>query len=340
MKKEVKKILGIALSTVTAACLLVGCGSSAEEASSSESDSIKVALLTATGGLGDKSFNDTCWAGFQKAEQDLGVEIKVVEPQSITDYPTALGGVIESDFDFIMVAGNDWVETVNEMAAKYPEQKFGAINIATELDNIANASFSDYESGFLAGALAAKSTKTGKIGYIGGMDVPAIQRFYVGYQEGAAYADPEVEVIGTFVGNFGDPGKGQEFAMQLMSQDVDVIYHGAGKTGEGIFNAAKDAEDVYLIGCDSNQDDVIQGRVLTSTLKRVDVAAYNFIESVKNDTFEGGTHIFNLENGGISLTDMEFTKGTTVSDETVAFIEDTTAKIIAGEIEITDVFAQ
>lgn len=299
----------------------------------------RVALVTASGGLGDRSFNDTAWIGFQKAEQELGAEVKVVEPQSVSDYPSTLTAVADGGYDFIMAVGNDWVDTLNTVAPKYPEIRFAGVNVNCQLDNVSVAKFSDFEAGFMAGALAGMMTKTGTVGYLGGMDVPAIQRFYVGYEEGAKYVNPDVNVISAFIGSFADPGKGKEFALQLISQKADVIYHGAGKSGEGLFDAIKDAPDgYYAIGCDSDQDYIVEGRVLGSTLKRVDVAAYSMIEAVMAGTLQSGDIIYNLENSGIGFSEMKYTKDTTVPKEVQDRLGEIEKQIISGEIKITDVF--
>lgn len=315
--------------------------SSAPATTPPEGKKIRVALLTGSGGLGDRSFNDAAWRGFQKAETELGVEIKVIEPQTVSDYTNAITAAANGGFDFIMTGGNDWVETVNAVAPKYPDTMFGGINIAVTLDNVCVAKFSDFESGFLAGSLAAMVSQTGTVGYIGGMDAPAIQRFYVGYEEGAKYVKSDINVLPTFVGAFNDPGKGKEFALQLISQKADVIYHGAGKSGEGLFDAIKTApEGYYAIGCDSDQDYIVEGKVLASTLKRVDVAAYDMIKSVQEGTFQSGDKIYNLANGGLGFSDMTYTKDTIVTKDMQDQIADITAKIISGEIKITDVFEQ
>lgn len=299
---------------------------------------IRVALATASGGLGDRSFNDSAWLGFQKAAEELNVEIQVVEPQSVTDYGTTLTALADQGFDFIMAAGNDWVETINTVAPKYPEIMFGGVNIECTLDNVAVAKFSDFEGGFLAGALAGMMTQTDTIGYLGGVDAPAIQRFLVGYQEGAAYVNEDITVLPTFVGSFADPGKGKEFSLELYNQDADIIYHGAGKSGEGLFEALMEVPDnCYAIGCDSDQDYIVEGRVLASTIKHVDVAAYDFIKSVVDGTFTSGDHIYNIANGGIDLSPMTYTADI-VPQEVKDTLEDIKEKIVSGEIVITDVF--
>lgn len=287
-----------------------GTAASAEGGSvASGAPSLRVAMVTSAGGLGDRSFNDSGWRGFQQAEEELGVEIKVVEPESISDYQSTLTATAEGGYDFIMVLGNDWGETVSNVAPKYPDVLFGGINIDVELDNVCVAIFSDFEAGFLAGALAGNMTQTNTIGYLGGRDVPAIQRFYVGYEEGARYVNPDINVLVSYVGAFDDPGLGKEYSVQLIAQKADVIYHGAGKSGEGLFDAIKDApEGYYAIGCDSDQDYIVEGRVLASTLKRVDVAAYTMIKEVLDNQFQSGKVVYNIANGGISFSDMTYTK--------------------------------
>lgn len=311
------------------------------EASQAGKPPLRVALVTASGGLGDRSFNDAGWIGFQRAEKELGVEIKVIEPQSVSDYQSTLTATADGGYDFIMAIGNDWVETIANVAPKYPDTKFGGVNINVDLDNVSVAVFSDFEAGFLAGALAGKMTSTNTIGYLGGMDVPAIQRFYVGYEEGAKYVKPDINVLVSYVGAFNDPGLGKEYSVQLISQKADVIYHGAGKSGEGLFDAIKGAPDgCYAIGCDSDQDYIVEGRVLASTLKRVDVAAYTMIKEVLENDFKSGKVVYNIANGGIGLSDMTYTKDTVVSKEVQDEIEAIKQKISDGEITITDVFAQ
>lgn len=342
MLKRKKVCSLLMVSCLVASMALSGCSGSGKAPAESGGDKkMKVALITGAGGLGDRSFNDSAWAGFQKAEKELGVEIKAIEPATVAEYATSLRTAADGGYDFIMTAGSDWGDTVNELAPKYPNIKFGAINITCELDNVAVAKFSDFESGFMAGALAGLMTETNKVGYIGGMDVPAIQRFEVGYEEGVQYVNPDAEVLDTYVGSFGDPGKGKEFAIQLFSQGADVIYHGAGKSGEGMFDAVKNAEDgCYVIGCDSDQDYIVEGKVLASTLKRVDVASYDFIKMAKEGNFKSGDQIYNLANGGIGFSDMTYTKGKIVSDEVVAKLDEIREDIKNGKIQITDVFQQ
>lgn len=340
-----KKIITCVMMLVMALGVLTGCGTQATAGSADgnnqeeKKDGKKVALITSVGGLGDRSFSDAAWSGFQKAEQELGVEIKVIEPQSVADYQTSLTSVADTGFEFIMVVGNDWADALNTVAPQYPETKFLGVNLNIELDNVAVAKFADHEGSFIVGALAAMVSESGIIGFIGGNDVPAINRFYVGYEEGAKYVNPEIKVIPTYVGSFADPGKGKEFAIQLISQKADVIFHAAGKSGEGLFEALKETDGVYGIGVDQDQDYIVEGKILTSMVKRVDVAAYDCIKQIVEGNFGAGNKVYGLKEGGVGSSDMTFTKDK-IAEETLAQLETIKQGVSDGSIKVTDVFEQ
>lgn len=336
-KKNFKIILALVLSLT----LLAGCtgDETPDGPGTDQGEKMKVALITSAGGLGDRSFNDAAWEGFQRAEAELGVEIKVIEPQSVADYSTSLKSVADTGYEFIMTVGNDWVDTVATVAPQYPDVKFAGVNIDVDEENVVVARFGDHEGSFLVGAFAALMTESNTVGFLGGSDVPAINRFAVGFEEGARYANPDVEVLSSYVGSFNDPGKGKEFALQLASEGADIIFHAAGKTGEGLFEAVKELDNVYAIGVDQNQDYIVPGKILTSMEKKVDVAAYDFIESVIEDTFVGETIIYGLNEGGVGITDMEHTKDL-VSQEVLDQLDEIKEKVASGEIVVTDVFNQ
>ncbi len=343
-----KKILCLVLTLVLAFTLFAGCGSNdaatddaanGDNAESAEGEKIKVALIASSSGLGDRSFNDGAWAGFQKAEQELGVEIQVVEPEGVADYQSAASTLANAGYKLIFATGNDWGDTITTVAAQYPDVCFVGLNVTATGDNVAVAQTADHQLGFLAGALAAMMTESNTVGYIGGAEVPSQVRFQVGYQEGVAYINPETSVLSTFVGAFNDPATGKEFALELINQGADVIFHTAGQSGGGLFEAVEETEGVYAIGVDSNQDGIVEGKVLTSTLKNLDAIAYDMIERVVNGNFTSGTVVYDLTNGGVGLTEMEFTKDL-IGEENLAKLEEIKAGIIDGTIEVTDTYAQ
>lgn len=334
------KKLSVFLSLILVVLLaFTGCNSKAQKPDTGDSGkkTMKVVLLTSSGGLGDRSFNDAAHNGFKKAEKELGVEIKVIEPQSSADYLQSLKLAASADYDFIMVVGGDWGDALNTVASNYPNKKFGAVNINVKLDNVAVAKFADHEGSFLVGALASMMSKNGTIGFIGGMDVPAINRFAVGYEEGAKYANPDIKVLTTYIGSFADPSKGKEFTVQLINESSDIIFQAAGKSGEGVFEALKANDKIYGIGVDQDQDYIIEGRILTSMVKNVGNAAYDFIKQTKEGTFTSGDKVYGLAENGVGMTEMKYTKDKIPAD-VLEKLEAIKQDVISGKIKVTDVF--
>ena len=321
--------------------LFIGCSKSTEVKDSNSTETIenpiKVALVTSSGGLGDRSFNDAAYEGLQKAKSDYDIEIKVIEPQGVSDYQQSLKLISTAGYDLIITVGNDWSDALSVIAPNFPDTKYAAINLNMSLDNLQVAKFADHEGSFLAGAMAGLMTKTNKVGFIGGMDVPAITRFYVGYEEGAKYVNKDIEVIPTYVGSFADPFKGKEFALQLIGEGCDIIFHAAGKTGEGLFDAIKTSDDVYAIGVDRDQDSIVEGKILTSMIKSVDAAIYDMAGSFVDGTFETGDVTYGLAENGVGLSEMKYTKDK-IPAAVLEQLDDIESKIISGEIVVTDIF--
>ncbi|SKC76624.1 BMP family lipoprotein [Maledivibacter halophilus] len=300
-------------------------------------ETMKAALITATGGLGDRSFNDSAHEGFKRAKEELGVEIKVIEPQSTADYLQSLKLAANADYDLIMVVGNDWDDALNTVVPNYPDKKFAAVNVKSEADNLAVAQFADHEGSFVVGALASLMSESGTVGFIGGMDVPGINRFAVGFEEGAKYANPDIKVIPTYVGSFADPSKGKEFAIQLIGEGSDIIFQAAGKSGEGLFEALKENDGVYGIGVDQDQDYIVEGKVLTSMIKNVGNAAYDFIKQAKEGTFTSGVKVYGLAEEGVGMSEMKYTKDIIPAD-VLEKVEAIRQEVIDGKVKVTDVF--
>ncbi len=331
-----KRRISILFSVIAIGALLLGACSPAEEtpADAAEEEKIRVALVTASGGLGDRSFNDAAWAGFQRAEEEFDIETKVVEPGSVADYQTQLRSVASEGYDLVVGIGFDMKDAMSEVAPEFPDTYFGTVNVAIDSDNVATAQFKDHEGSFLAGALAGMMTETNVIGFVGGVDAANIRRFLVGYTEGAKYVNPDVEVLSSFVGSFADPAKGKEFAFEQFNQGADIVFQAAGKTGEGVIEAAAEL-DKYAIGVDQDQDYIAPGNVLTSMVKRVDVAMYDFIKNLVNGELETGVTVYGLAEGGVGLSEMEYTKDD-IPQEYLDTIADLKENIISGEIVVTD----
>jgi len=326
---------------------LTACGGSEKPAESSDpaSNKTKVALVF-SGNLGDKSYNDSCYAGALKAQEDFDIELKTLEGTEASEWEANFLAVAEEGYDLIICSSSNFEEYLKEHSASYPDTKFAIIDTTVEGDNIVSVSFAQNQGSFLAGAAAAMFTKMSDIdgvndenviGWVGGMDIPVLHDFYTGYEQGAKYVDPDITILQSFAGTWNDPLKGKELTLAQYQQGADVVMNVASGTGTGILEAAAEAGK-YAIGVDLNQDGDQPGSVLTSMLKRVDSACYLLIESVVNGTFEGGSKQYlTIADNGVSLTDMSVIKealGDQFPEEILTDIEALKEKIVSGEIVV------
>lgn len=297
---------------------------------------LKVGLILAMGGLGDKSFNDSAYAGLLKAQKDFNVEVKYVEPNSWMEDAYFLEEYSQNEFDLIIATSYTAQDAMEDISSKFPNTKYAIVDTrAKEGENIASLVFDESEGSFLVGAIAAKMSKTGKVGFIGALDIPLINRFKSGYEQGAKYVNPNISVITTYVGGdapFSDPLKGKEHAYSLANQGVDVIYHASGNTGIGILEGVKE-KGIYGIGVDCDQDDIVKGQVLTSMLKNVNNAIYKVIEDTVNGEFKGQVYNFGLKENGVGTTDFKYTRQI-IGSENINFVENLKADIISGKIKV------
>ena len=347
-----KKTFKIMMFLMMCLLLVVFCGGSGEKKEETKTDSgsekkkLKVAVVF-SGFLGDKSFNDSAYEGLKKAEADFGIEFKVLESKVPSDWETNFISVAsDNSYDLVLAISSQFTDIVNNHADEFKDMKIGIIDSVVKKPNVSSAIFAQNEGSFLAGAAAAMFTqKTGipevnaekTIGWVGGMDIPVLQDFLTGYKQGAAYVDPETKVLVSFAGTFNDPLKGKELTLAQYSQGADIVMNVASNTGNGILEAAKDSKK-YAIGVDINQDDIYPGTILTSMLKRVDVATYNIIKHVYDGTFKGGEIVrMDASNGGVGLTDMKVMKDALKEkfpEDILQKINEMTEKIKSGEIKV------
>ena len=292
-----------------------------EAAEAEKSDAPIRVCIVYTGNLGDKSYNDSCNMGAQKAVEDFGIELKSLEASNIADY-------------------------ITEYGPSYPDTKFAVIDTTVDLPNVESISFAQNQGSFLAGAAAAMFTQKTDIegvnedhiiGWVGGMDIPVLHDFYTGYEQGAKYIDPDIQILQSFAGEWQNPLKGKELTLAQYDQGADIVMNVASGTGAGVLEAAKEAGK-YAIGVDLNQDADQPGSVLTSMVKRVDNACYLVIQSVVEGTFEGGTtQYLDLSKGGVSLTDFSVIKealGEQFPQDIMDKVDELSEKIISGEIVV------
>ncbi|CAH2212523.1 BMP family lipoprotein [Tepidibacter aestuarii] len=332
MKKKLFKCLSIALVLVT---FLVGCGSVTPQ--ESNEDALKVGLVVA-GSLGDRSFYDSSNEGLNMAIEKLGIIGKVLEcKKDISVYKDQL--IQASNIsDVVVVMGFEFYDVIQEVAKEFPNKKYIYIDdIIKGVDNIACIDYKENEGSFLAGALAAMKTETGKIGMVGGKDVPVIRNFQIGYEAGAKYINSDIKVETIFAGNFKEPQKGKECALTLYSKGVDIIFQAAGKTGKGVLEAAKDANKL-AIGVDVDQRYISPHNIVASMVKAVDLSIFESLEKIQNNGFEAGkVYEYGIKENGVYMSYGSDDMTKLVDDETKAKIDDLSKKIISGEIEVPEV---
>lgn len=355
-----KKVLSLLLVAVLAIGLFAGCAPKTEEtkeetpkseepkeeAPQAEESDFTVGFVTDTGGIDDKSFNQGTWEGIVKYAEEKGWEqgkqYNFIQSNDEADYIPNLSVFGDDEYNAVIAAGFKFKDSMNEVSTQYPDTNFVIIDEAVEQPNVASVSFAEEQGSFLVGVAAAKISKTKKVGFIGGEDFALIRKFHTGFAAGVHSVDPSIEIIDQYAGSFGDPGKGQQIASLMYEKGVDVIYHAAGGSGNGVINEAKNrvenGENVWVIGVDKDQyaDGIYDKEnnksvVLTSMMKRVDVAAYNMIEAAQNGEFPGGEKtVLTLADDGVGIPK----ENPNLSDDIVKEIESYKDKIVNGDITV------
>ncbi|MEJ2640926.1 MAG: BMP family ABC transporter substrate-binding protein [Desulfosarcinaceae bacterium] len=314
-------------------------------AGASSNGPLTVGFLAGAGGLGDQSYNDMLFAGLGKAQKIYQYRLIYEETEASTaSQKRGMARLIERGADVIFANGSGLPAIVDRYAERYPGKIFVVSDHSAEKHaNVAGMMFRAEEGAFLAGVLAGHMTRSGKVGFIGGVDNPAIRSFRVGFEQGVAYANPAARVIVDFVSTgddfsgFSDPVKGARLAERMYNGGVDIIFAVAGLTGNGIIHTAQQM-DRYVIGVDADQDHMAKGHVLTSMMKRLDRAAFLEVARIVRGEFKPGTTYYNLSNGGVSLSPMKYTRHL-IPDAVLEALKATESDIIAGKIQVSDVLA-
>jgi basic membrane protein A len=327
--------------------LVSACNQQTESAA--DRSKIHVGIVFDIGGKDDRSFNAAAWEGARRAAQDLPIVLRDIEPGNPTSIEPAMRAFAERGYDLIIGVGFAQAPIMELVARDYPNINFAIIDGVSELPNVASLVFKEHEGSYLVGMLAARNTRTGTIGFIGGMDIPLIHRFAKGYEEGARAANPNIRVVQNFVGvtdhAWNNPGKGKELALAQIGKGADVIFTAAGNSGLGAFDAVeqqgkRDGRAThFVIGVDSNQNMVKPGFVLTSMVKRVDNAVYQIVSDVVNNKFHPGLHVYGLDRDGVGYSLDEYNRDL-ITAEAIKEAEEARQKIIAGEIKVTDAMAK
>ncbi|MHB0885545.1 MAG: BMP family lipoprotein [Bacillota bacterium] len=347
-----KKALALILISVMmiSVVLAAGCSTKAKR------PEVRIGLVFDVGGRGDKSFNDSAYAGFEKAMKEFDptakstdkttwvgkYEWKYLEPSAGGENREQLLRTLAEDkYTLVFGVGFLFTDALSNVAKAFPATKFalidGFVDKLTDASNIVCLGFKEHEGSFLVGAAAAKLSKTGTVGFVGGMQIPLIEKFEAGFYAGAKYVNPKINILRAYIGTTGDafkdPVKGKELAIQQFQNKADVVYHASGASGIGVFQAAAQVKKL-AIGVDSDQyltvGAELQPYVATSMLKRVDVAVYETIKAVVNNSFKGGYANFGLTNGGVGYADNPGVKDIKADLDAIA------KKVASGEIKVPD----
>ena len=300
----------------------------------------KVGLVLDRGGKDDKSFNSSAYEGATQAKNKLGIFLKYVEAPDDNAFEPMLRAFAQREFDLIIGVGFAQKEAIKKVAAQFPNRHFAIVDSEVAAPNVRSLMFEEHEGAFVIGAIAAMTSKTGKIGFVGGMDIPLIRRFAMGYAAGARHVNPQIKVLDNYVGvtseAWNNPPKGKELALSQYEAGADIIFAAAGASGLGVFDAAEEQKK-FAIGVDSNQDWTKPGLILTSMLKRVDEAVFATIEEAKAGKFTGGVKRFGLSNKGIDYAVDQY--NAKILTEPVRKRADALkAEIIAGKIAVPDYY--
>jgi basic membrane protein A and related proteins len=308
--------------------LLAGCSSTQPEKAQ---DDYKIGILLSDAGLGDESFNDSAFKGLEKARDELGILFDYKEAPD-GNYEQKLEELVAEKYNVIIGLGFSAQEPLEKIAKKYPDQQFVLIDGNSDVPNITSITFKEEEGSFLLGMVAAMTSKTGKIGFIGGVDIPVIHHFENGFIEGAKYFNPNIEIVSEYSGTFDDPEGGNAIAERYIKNGVDFIYHAAGFTGFGAIKKAEEA-GIYAAGVDIDQFYIAEKTVVTSMLKNVDQAVFKIGKTLDEDgKISEKSYSFGLADNGVGLADIRVIK---LTPEQQAAIEKAKEDIVSGKIKVT-----
>jgi basic membrane protein A and related proteins len=321
---------------------------------------IRVGVVFDAGGKNDRSFNQSAWEGAVKARNELGIHLKDVEPGDSSAVEEAMRAFAAEGYDLIFGIGFANATAIENVAKQYPAIQFAIVDAVVDRPNVASLLFREHEGSYLVGMIAGMRSRVvdGKrvVGFIGGMDIPLIHKFEVGYREGARLIYPAIDVVVNYVGNtptaWNDPAKAKEIAKAQIGKGASVIYAAAGASGNGLFDALKETNGrgpclpriknndridscVYGIGVDSNQNYIVPGQIVTSMLKRVDVSVFDAIQKVKAGELKGGIYVYGLENNGVGYALDEHNRAL-MTRKMEQVVNQFRQKIIAGEIKVPE----
>jgi len=300
------------------------------------------AIVFDMGGKFDKSFNEAAYAGAERFKKETAIAYREFEVTNEAQREQALRNMARRGSQVVVGIGFSQASGMERVAREFPNLKFAIVDAVVDLPNVQSIVFKEHEGSFLVGMAAAMASKSGKIGFVGGMDIPLIRRFALGYEEGAKYVNAKIEIYrnmtGTTPAAWNDPTRGGELARSQFDRGADVIYAAAGATGLGVLQAAKD-KGRLAIGVDSNQNHIHPGSVLTSMIKRVDLAVYEAFKAARDGTWKAGVRSLGVAEGGVGFSLDQHNRGL-ITAEMEKRLQQARADIVAGKIKVTDYMAK
>lgn len=298
----------------------------------------KPAIVYDFGGKFDRSFNQSASEGAERFKKETGIAYREFEISNQAQREQVMRQLAHHGVSIIAAIGFNQASAVQTVAAEFPDVKFVIVDGRVDLPNVESVNFREQESSYLCGMAAAIVSRSGKVGIVGGMDIPLIHKFVVGYRAGAQAVNPHIEVFenmtGTTPAAWNDPTRGAELAKSQIGRGADVVFHAAGATGLGVIQAAKDA-GCFSIGCDSNQDYLQPGSVLTSAVKHVDVAVYRAFMAAKDGQWKAGPQSLGLAEDGVGYTRDTYNR-TVLTDAVAARLDQAKAEIVAGRVKVPE----
>jgi basic membrane protein A and related proteins len=350
LKKGISLVMTCLLVTVT---VLSGCGGAAKPQQPAKQPQagtapapaagkkLKIGMVTDIGGINDNSFNQSAWEGLQRAKKDLNIDAQYTESKSDSDYLPNLNRFARENYDLTWGIGFLMADALSSVAKSVPKAKFAIVdsNLNGKIpSNVAAVTFKENEGSFLMGVIAGAMTKTNKVGFIGGMQNPLIQKFEYGFKAGVKAVNPRVQVISNYVGAFDKPDQGKTFAATMYDSGVDIIFHAAGATGDGVFAEAKSRKNVWVIGVDRDESYLAPDQTLSSMVKHVDVAVYNLTKGLTQGNYPGGKEtILGLKEDGVGPAP---SSDKHVPKNIMAEVDNYKKKIISGEIKVPSTAAE
>ena len=308
-----KKIKSLLLVTLVVGTTVVGCNKSTVE-----DDKVKVTLVLDEGGVNDQSFNQSAWEGALKAKDVYGVEVNYMEAKQESDYATNIETAIDNESDLVIGVGFKIADAIKEASENYPEQQFAIIDGTYDEipKNVQPILFNEEEAGYTVGLIAAKMTKTNKVGFIGGMDIPSVSQFLVGFEKAIKEENPDVKVLTQYANSFTDAAKGKAIAQQMIQKNADIIFTAGGGVNNGAWEACTES-NIKAIGVDMPSNQFAPNTIITSALKNIGIGVESTIKDLVNGDFAGGeAKVYDLSNGGVG-----FEKTNLLSDDLIKYVE-------------------